>query len=203
MSRNALMVLLSVMGAVMPLVAGTPALAAPALGPVAALTPAWDVFPDLPSPDAMLQRLLAWLGFRGEAAHTDRLAAGTPTRAPMASQTADRAQPAPPDSQQPAPVRRSAPPTDDPARVNPDASQVTIATASPPLAPPRTAPQATGSAAAPVEATRALRRRPTPFPPARSAPKPPSVCPERACPDDDAACPPCPPARPRLPEAVE
>jgi len=195
MSRNALMVLLSVMGAVMPLVAGTPALAAPALGPVAALTPAWDVFPDLPSPGAMLQRLLAWLGCRGATAHADRLAAGTLTRASMASQAADWAQPAPPDPQQPAQVRRVAPPTDDPARVNPDASQVTIATASPPLAPPRTAP--------PAEATRALRSRPTPFPPARSAPKPPGVCPERACPDDGAACPPCPPAPPRLPEAVE
>lgn len=199
MSRNALMVLLSVMGAVMPLVAGTPALAAPALGPVAALTPAWDVFPDLPSPGAMLQRFLAWLGFRRAAAHADRLAGGTPTRAPIASQTADCTQPAPPDPQQPAQVRHSAPPTDDPARTNPGAPQVTVTTA----ALPRTAPPATGSAAAPAEATRASRSRPTPFPPARSAPKPPGVCPERACPDDGAACPPCPPAPPRLPEAVE
>lgn len=203
MSRNALMVLLSVMGAVMPLVAGVPALAQPALGPVAALTPAWGVFPDLPSPGALLQRLLAWLGFRRATAHVDRLAAGTPTRVPMASQTTDRAQPAPPDPQQTVPVRRNAPPTDDPARANLGASQVAATPAPPPLAPPRTAPPATGSAAAPAEAMRAPRSWPTPFPPARSAPKSPGVCPERACPDDGAACPPCPPAPPRLPEAVE
>lgn len=174
--------------------AQTPELA----GPAHSLTarPGW------PPVGEWLQRLLAWLGLSRSAG--DR-AAG-PVLVPAVHDPATPAEERflllPSDPQPLAPVRADAQPAATP--LLPAAAQP-IRRAD--VAAPTRLPDPTRSVGGQVAPDRrsapspAIRLTP-PVSPPRMGPKPPSVCPDRACPDDSTGCSPCPPAPSRLPTAV-
>ena len=171
-------------------------------GPAHSLTarPGW------PPVGEWLQRLLAWLGLSrsaGAEAAGDR-AAG-PVLVPVGPAPATPAQERylllPPDPQPLAPTQVSGQPAAPSSRSA--AAEPTRRSDAPAVSSPAST-RSVGGQVAPDRRSApspAIRLTP-PVSPPRGGPKPPSVCPDRACPDDSTGCSPCPPAPPRLPTAV-
>jgi hypothetical protein len=158
----------------------------------------------LPPVGEWVHRLLAWLGLSrpagaGAAGVTAPvLAPGEPDPVPPPQ---ERYLLLPPDPRPLVPTQASAQPAATPSR--PAAAQPSHRADLPAPARSLDLTRPAGRQAAPEQQSApppAIRLTPAALP--RVGPKPPSACPDRACPDDSTGCSPCPPAPPRLPTAV-